>query len=431
MVALQKKLFERLKSDPLLRNSIYLMLSTGVMALFGFVFWLLVAHFYKPEQVGVASALISSMSFISYLSLLGFNSTFIRYLPKSDNRNEQINTGLVLVGASAILASSTYVIFAPLFAPRLGFLHSEIFFGAGFVLLSLGAAVNLVTDSIYIAYRSAGYNLMIDGFIASSIQLALPILLVGLGTFGIYAAQGSAAFVAMICSLVFLVLRFNYRPRFKIDRMTLGKVLHYSSGSYVANLLNILPVVVVPIIVLNTLGPASAGYYYLAFMMANLLFTVAYAVSQSLFAEGSHDDSVLKPLMKRSAAILIAIMVPSSIIFALAGPFVLRLFGASYAVNASGVIFVLAVTGPVVAAYILGGVMLQIMRKIRLRIIANVIYVVAICGLVFVWAPRGLPWVAGAWLVGNAVSALVIFVTLEWQRRGQISRRTTVLAVSK
>src|SRR5579872_889066 len=100
-----KNKIRALYHDTLLQNSLYLMLTTGTMAVLGFGFWLIVAHLYPPDQVGVASTLVASMNFIAYLSLLGFNSTFIRFLPKSKNRDEHLDTGLVLVALAAIVVS--------------------------------------------------------------------------------------------------------------------------------------------------------------------------------------------------------------------------------------------------------------------------------------------------------------------------------------
>lgn len=388
------------------------MLSTGFMAAFGFVFWLLVAHLYHPSQVGVASTLISSMNFIAAASLLGFNSTFLRFLPKSQNRNDQINTGLILVACTAMLTAGAFVLLAASFSTKLGFLRQNPFYWIGFIILAVGASVNLVTDSIFLAYRSARYNLLVDGIIGSGTQVLLPILLVGLGAYGIYVAQGGAAFIAMIVSIVLLAAKFKYRPKLSIDRKTLRELGRFSLGNQLANLLGIFPTVMLPIIVLTRLGPAKAGYYYLAFTMANLLFTVAYAISQSSFAEGSHEEGPVKAVMLRAARISAAIMIPASLLFAFVGPRILYLFGTSYGAYGSETIIVLAISGPFVNAFILGSVTLEIMKKIGTRIAANAIFAFTICCLAFYWAPRGLPWIAAAWLIGQATSAAFIFFVL-------------------
>jgi len=382
------------------------------MAVLGFVFWLLVAHLYSPGQVGIASTLISSMSFISYLSLLGFNSTFIRFLPTSKNRNEHINTGLILVTIAAMIAGSLFVLCAPHFAPRLGLLDHNLLFGVSFVLLCIGATLNLITDSIFVAYRSAGYNFLIDGVIGSSVQLLLPLAFISLGAFGIYVAQGSATLVAMALSFVFLMKKFRYQPRFRVKRTILNGVLHYSSANYVASLLNTVPIIILPIIILNKLGAAPAGYYYLAFMMANVLFAIAYAVAQSFFAEGSYGERELLLLAKRAALFLSVTMIPASLLLAGVGPLVLQIFGKSYSNHGGQVLIVLAAVGPVLAAGALGSVALRITKHGKTLILTNSVYALLICGLALLWAQRGLVWVAGAWFCGQAVTTVATYLAL-------------------
>jgi len=405
-----------LYADTLFRNSFYLMLSTATMAGIGFFFWLIVAHLYTPDEVGVASTLISAMIFIGYLSLLGFNSTFIRFLPRSKHRSAQIDTGLILVGVAALVIGLGYAVIAPLLAPRLGVLHHSWLYVAGFALLAMAFAVNLVTDSIFIAYRSAKYNFYIDGLAGSSSQLVMSVVLVGLGSFGIFAAQGTAALVAMCLSLFFLVKSFGYRPQLKLDRQTLVDVKRYSFGNYLANLLNIAPTMILPLVVLSELGDAAAGYYYLAFMMANLLFTIAYAVSQSLFAEGSYGEIGLRKLVRRSVIILGGIMIPASLLLALLGPQILKLFGDHYSANSYRLILTLAASGIPVAAYVVGGTLLRITKQVGALVIANLIYAVSIGVLAVVLVPRGLAWAGVAWMTGSALSAAVMFVFL-WRGR--------------
>ncbi len=406
-----------LYSETLFRNSVYLMLSTGTMSAFGFIFWLIVAHLYRPDQIGIASTLISSMNFIKYFSLLGFDSTFIRFLAKTKRKNEHIDTGLVIVAACALIAGSLYVLFAPHFAPRLILLHQHLLLGIGFAIFCIGATLNLVTDSVFVAYRSAGYNLLIDGVVGSGTQLLLPIILVGIGAYGIFAAQGLAACLAMAVSILALTKWFGYKPRFKINRNVLSEVKHYSFQNYLASLLDTIPFIVIPIIILNKLGASLAGYYYLAFMMANLLFTVVYAVAQSLFAEGSFGERGLRPLIKRAAIFLGALIIPASILFVFVGPYILEAFGKIYGENSRQVLIVLAASAPFLAASAIGSIIMRITKQTGALISVNALYALVVCGLTALWASRGLVWVAGAWFVGQFITAIVTYLALAMRRR--------------
>ena len=88
----------KIKNNILFRNAFNLMLSSGIISLFGFVFWIIVARSYSSHDVGIATTLISSALLISLLGQAGFDTTFIRFLPKAKNKNAHISTGIIVSG---------------------------------------------------------------------------------------------------------------------------------------------------------------------------------------------------------------------------------------------------------------------------------------------------------------------------------------------
>ncbi len=405
-VTSMKEKLRELYRDSLFQNSLYLMLTTAVMALFGFGFWFLCARIFTPSDIGIATTLISAMTLISYVSLLGFNSTFVRVLPTSTNRNNEINTGLILCISSAIIFAIGYVLAVPLIAPKLGIIHEHIFYAIGFVALVALAAINLLTDSIFIAYRAAKYNFWINGIAMSSVKLFLPFVFIGLGAYGVFAASGIAASVAMVLSITFLILKFDYQPQLNIDIQTWRSVIHYSFSNYIANLLNIAPILILPLIVINHLGAAAAGYYYLAFTVANLLYAVIYSVTQSLFAEGSYADRSLTELAAKSLLAMGAVLIPGSIILFFAAPIFLNIYGASYAVEATGILQAFALAGPAVALYTIMNMFLRIKKQVYRLIAVNIVYVITMSGLALLWVDKGLAWIGYAWLIGSLVAGI-------------------------
>lgn len=418
----QKRSFVRLFQDELFKNSFYIMSSTVTMAVFGFFFWLIAAHLHHPAQVGIASTLVSSMIFISYLSLLGFNNTILKFLPLTKRRNEYINTSVLLVTGAALLISFLFVLIAPHFAPKLALLHHG-FYGAGFIILSVGAALNLVTDSIYIAFRSAKYNFIIDGLMNGGIQLILPFAILFLGSFGVFAAQGASTFIATAVSLYFLYKKFGYKPNRKIDRSTVSEIFHYSAYSYAGNVLSISPTIILPIIILDRLGSAAAGYYYLSYMMANVLFSLGYAVSQSLFAEGSYAEHELINLTKRAARYLTLTILPAAIGLCTVGPYVLSFFGKTYSAAGHNVLLVFAISAPFLAIYVLGTVILSIQKRVKTALIVNFIYSLSVCISAYLLAPRGIVWASSGWLVGNAIGSILITIILGFEFTPRLSRQ--------
>src|SRR6202035_5319323 len=69
------------RSDSLVRNSIYLMASTVVTGGLGYVFWAVAAHLFTSAQVGGASAVISFSTTVALFTYLGAQAMLIERLP--------------------------------------------------------------------------------------------------------------------------------------------------------------------------------------------------------------------------------------------------------------------------------------------------------------------------------------------------------------
>jgi hypothetical protein len=140
----------------------------------------------------------------------------------------------------------------------------------------------------------------IKNTISSIAKLILPIFLVALGVYGIFMSMGIAIAVAFLFSLVILILHFNYLPKPIIDRSIVKRMTKFSLGNYIAGFIGGLPVMVLPILITNSIGAKFSAYFYLDMMIANLLYIIPMATSQSLFAEGSYSERELKVHFKKS-----------------------------------------------------------------------------------------------------------------------------------
>jgi len=77
----REELKQHLK-DPLYKNSFFIMLTSISTSGFGFVFWMLAAKLYPKEDVGIATALISSMTLLVLLLRFGLDQSIIRFFPE-------------------------------------------------------------------------------------------------------------------------------------------------------------------------------------------------------------------------------------------------------------------------------------------------------------------------------------------------------------
>ncbi|MEY9839946.1 lipopolysaccharide biosynthesis protein [Streptacidiphilus sp. EB103A] len=399
--------------DQVVRNSFFLMSSTATMAALGFLFWVVVARFYTPAQVGVATSLISATSLIAYLSLFGLNSTLIRFPAAPGARNAQITQAIGLVAVAACAVGSLYLLGLPWYGQKLLFVRDDPLTSVAFVGICVFAALNLLTDAVFVGERVPQYNVLVDGFIQGLTKLALPLALLDLGAFGILGATGGGYVVAVLASLFFMWRKLGFRFDFRPRRTPLVEQMGYSAASHVSSILNLAPIMAIPMVVLQRLGADAAGYYFIAFQMANLLNSVSYAIGEAVFAEVSYDESRFGELLRRSAAVVAAVQAPAAAVMAAGSGLLLQLFGGSYGVRAQPLLVVLSLGALAVALNTWASFALKLARRMTHLIVSNVVYAVVTIGLAVLWASRGLVWMGWAWDIGNlasgAYAALALF----------------------
>jgi O-antigen/teichoic acid export membrane protein len=390
----------------MLRNSLFLMASAGLTAGIGFIFWALVARLYSSTEIGLATTLLSAISLITFMSTFGFGATMIRFQARGAARNRQVSMMLALVAGASFLLGTAYVLAIKMISPDLSFVRDRPLYAVLLIGICVFATVNLVTDSVFMAARRAEYNTLVDGIIQSLAKLALPAFVVGLGAMGIVAASGVGYVVATLASIFLMYRKLGFRFSFHFGGTRIRETAGYSATTHFSSLLNLIPQLALPIIVLRWLGPDDVTYYYLGSQIAALLSTGSYAIGDALFSEGANDPAALRSLMKRSAKIMTAVMVPGvGAVILLRRP-LLGLFGGKYPEHAQALLTVLALGALAVAFHTWSSSALRITRRMKPLLGSNVVYLVVTLALAFGFAHRGLSWVGWAWALGNLASGL-------------------------
>ncbi|MFJ8043012.1 lipopolysaccharide biosynthesis protein [Kitasatospora sp. NPDC096147] len=399
-------------ADQMYRSSLFMLASTAVTAGLGFLFWVVVANFYPARQVGLATSLISATTLIAYLSQFGLDSTLIRFPAARTSRNGQLTQSLALVSVVACLLATGYLLGLPLYGEKLLFVRDNPLVAVAFVVLCACAGVNLLTKSVFVGARVPQFNVLVDGLLQGLAKLALPAALVGFGTFGIVGSTGGGYVVAALAAQVLLHRKLGFRFDFRTRGTRLREQLRFSVASYSASLLNLLPQLVTPLIVLHHLGAEAAGYYYVAYQIATLLYAISWSVGDAVFAEASYDPSRFGVLLRRSAVIMAAVQIPAAAVVALGSGLVLKLFGHGYAEHAQALLAALAVAAGAVALNTWATFVLKLTGQLKTLVACNVLYVTVSIGLALSWAPRGLVWFGWAWAVGNLAAGLAALAGL-------------------
>lgn len=399
------------RPDLIARGSLFLMCSTATTAALGFAFWIVVARLYTPTHIGLATSLISATSLIGYLGLFGLNNTIIRF-PARRERNAQLSQALLLVATAAAAIGTAYLAGLSWYGEKLLFVREDPVLALLFVVFCVLAALNLLTDAVFIGERKTQYNVVVDGLIQGLTKLALPAVLVTFGAFGIFGAVGAGYLIAVLSSVVLMRYVIGFRFDLRKHRKTLLEKSRFSAANYVSSTLVLAPNMVVPLIVLQELGPDAVGCYYIAFQIANLVNSLAYAVGETAFAEVAHDESRFTELLGRSARLLAAFQIPAATaVIALSDP-LLRFFGETYAREAQPLLIVLTLGAFAVGLNTWASLALKLTNRLGALVQSNVVYAVVTTGLTVVLASHALVWIGWAWLCGNLASGVYAAASL-------------------
>lgn len=328
----------------LYRNAIYLMVNSGVGAILGFVFWIVVARLYSTSDVGLGSALLSAVGLLSFIGTLGLGFGIIRYLPGFDNKTRLLNSSFTLAGLAAIAIALIFLAGLPFWSPKLMFIRESSIFFAAFVIFIAAATLSQIVTYAFIAFRRAGFTLAYS-IIGGVLKLALAAGLASVfKVFGIFASWGVAVAVSLVvCLFVFLpqVLP-RYYPIPSLQRQASNELMHFSLANYISAALWSLPAWILPLTVLNILGAEANAYFYISWAMAGLPLAISSGTSFSLFAEGSYMKEKLSENLKRSLKLLALLLIPAIVILVLLGDKLLLLFGREYSLEGAKLLWLLA-----------------------------------------------------------------------------------------
>lgn len=308
--------------EPLIRNSFFIMASSFIAAGFGFFFWMIAARFYSQADVGIATALMSSMGLLILISRLGLDQAVIRFFPQRD-KNRVLGTAVIVPTAVALVAGVIFIAAVDVITPELVIVRSVAPLYLGF----LGAySITWVFEGAFNAIRKSEYYFLLNLLYGSRIIFLFP--LVFLGAMGIFSSFGLSFVLGLVVALI-LMKRCSIHPALSIDRTFLRESWQFSTGAYIAGMLMAAPNMIIPIMVLNVLGAESTANYYITYAIVSVLFMIPYAFTTSLFVEGSHGGEMKKSVL-RTLATMFALLIPAIIGLSLFGEPILNLIGKDY-----------------------------------------------------------------------------------------------------
>lgn len=307
----------------------------GTMGL-GFLFWLLAARQFPPEQVGLAAAAVSAMMLCTQLALIGVGSGVITHFPRhSADPAKLLNTAFSIVFATSLLTACVFLVFSSSVLAELSLVTSTLIFTLLFVLMSVLGTVGILLDQVSIALRRGDHVLLRGlGFGATTVVLIalIPRVTDARSALSVFLPWVLAAAVACAMGAWHLSGALaGYRYGLQTERRLAGSLLRVGLPNWALTLTERAPGLLLPIVVTELLSPAANATWYAVWMMAWVIFIIPISVGLALFAQAAHHPDTLRAVVLHGIRYSLGIGIPAAGALALAAPFALSLLGPSYA----------------------------------------------------------------------------------------------------
>jgi O-antigen/teichoic acid export membrane protein len=403
-------------SSSLFRNAAYLWTGNIVILATGFVFWAAAAWLYPAEAVGYGASALAAIALIGGFAKLGLGLGLIRFLPERGDSGAGLVNSVLLVAASASLGISLiFLLGLDLWSPDLRLVRQDPIFAAIFLVGAISFSLITILDEVFVATRTARFVLIKNLGFGFTRLVFLVALASFFASFGLVAAFGLAAGAWAGLSIFYLlplVLR-GYRPAIQWKTKELLSILPFSIGNHVGMLLLSAPGAVFTLIVLNTAGPESAAYFYIAWAISGVVSTFSLSVCLSLFAEGAHAPGEFRRIVPK--ALLggsLILLVPALALLLMAEP-VLHVFGSDYARGGSSLLRLLAIGAlPYLVVNIYIAVARVQKRVWSIVLVAGSLTVTSLLAGYLLSRSFGLEGVGMGWLAGQGAGLVVIAIIL-------------------
>ncbi len=336
----------------IISNAATLVGTTGVTSALGAAFWWLAARHYPRSTVGVSSAIVSALTLLGTLSTIGFGTMLIGELRRrAHDARSVVTASLLLNCAVGAILGTAFALLAPLASSRFSELSARpsavLFFAGG---VAVGAAAE-VLDGALIGILQGRLQLWRNVVFATT-KLALLggaiALLSTRNSETIYAVWAIGIVLSLAALGVRRVLSTRDLPSYTPQRGVLRGLPRLAFAHHAFNLAVKIPTLVLPVIVVGAVSAAANASFYVALMVAGLLYMVPNSLTTVLFAVGAEDPRALADRVHMTLRVSTAAAIAGALaLVVLAGP-ILGIFGAGYSGGADALRILGVATLPLV-----------------------------------------------------------------------------------
>ena len=318
------------RNQDLLRNAGSLAATTGLTSIFGFVFTIVAARMFSSHAVGWGIAAINAMQLFGTIGMFGLGTMLIGELPKRQrDRGGLFAASLATSGIGSLILGLIFAIVVGTYfnksLPGVGGTLGEVLL---FVVGTGITGLTLVFDEGTIGLLRGGVQLW-RNMATSALKLAaLPVTAVLLhDKFGVGLSMswvvGTA--LSMIPASIMLA-RGGSRIFRRPDWQALRRLLPVAVNHNWLNLAMATPSRIIPIVVTVVVGGDKGAVFYVAWMIAALLFMVPVHLGTVLFALASASPQLVAEKLRFVLRVSLLIGLPVMAVLAIGAHFMLGLY---------------------------------------------------------------------------------------------------------
>jgi O-antigen/teichoic acid export membrane protein len=405
-------------NDALYRSSLILLANIVATSVIGFAFWTLAAHRYPASSLGVFSSVTSGASLLAAVAALGLPNTMTRHVSDRENSRELI---VVAIAAIATVGTVLCIVTVLTLGPHLPTaLHLQQRGSMVLIVtvLVVFTAISGTLDAGLVAIRSTK-TVLVKNLVGSFIKIAGLFALVNLRSSGLLISYSVGLVLATLLGGISLIRSVAGNDRRMRPIHVLRRYLSITSGNYLATIMGIFPMSVVPIEVLLRSGATQTARFAAAFLIAGFLNFIPSTIAQVLFAEASRNGVSLGRQLRKAVRGVYGLLLPALGLVLIAAPLALRIFGSSYAAAATNCLRVLALSALLTGGTYLVDSLLIARDRIGAYIFINGANAVLVLGCVWILLPGGLTYAAIGWALAQAISLMLGLVLLATGKVGR------------
>jgi len=402
---------------PLYRNGYILLLSGIISAGLGMVYWFLAARLYAPGTIGLNSALLSAVMFLSGASQLGLNSVLVYFIPRAKQ-----GTGLLVLQSylvSLFVAGVAGLLFGwgiGIWAPTLRFVVELPLLFLVFILSIMTWCIFTLQDSVLTGLRQTVW-VPVENSLVALIKIGL--LLVFAGSFqqyGIFAAWMIPTVISLLPVnwLIFGRLIPQREPKGQGTSATtsLPEMTRHMFGNYVGSLFFLASSTLLPVIVTELAGARANAYFYIPWMMATGLQLIPQNMTTALTAEVAHDRTKMSAYCAGMLKQIMRLLLPLVALIFVGAPWILGLFGPDYAREGTPLLRLLplAIIPNVFVSLYISIARVQSRMK-SIMVVQGIICILSLGMSYWLLKPYGITGIGIAWFTTQSVMATILYVT--------------------